>query len=117
MGHEDQFRAGSLSDRCRIGEGTFAGAAPKDQEAPIPAVHKTAIECRTRPPKADVRLPHSVTSAARCRIDCGTVRAGALADFRLVTSWKLLGCSTERSGRFAPLQILSPYGEALLNKS
>ncbi len=49
--------------------------------------------------------PHSMTSSARARIDCGTVRPSALAVLRLTTSSNVVGCSTGRSAGLAPLRI------------
>ena len=46
MGHEDQLPRPSLSDRCRLGEATFAAMGPKEEDAPIPAVRETAMEPR-----------------------------------------------------------------------
>ena len=34
---------------------------------------------------------HSITSSARSKIDCGTVRLSALAVLRLMTNWNLTG--------------------------
>jgi hypothetical protein len=34
MGHEDQLPRPSLSDRCRLGEATFAAMGPKEEDAP-----------------------------------------------------------------------------------
>ena len=48
---------------------------------------------------------HSITSSARARIDCGTVRPSALAVLRLMTSSNLVGCWTGRSAGLAPLRI------------
>src|SRR5579884_993289 len=48
---------------------------------------------------------HSMTSSARARIDCGTVRPSALAVFRLMTSSNLVGWTTGRSAGFSPLRI------------
>src|SRR6185436_15469377 len=54
-----------------------------------------------------IAASHSMTSSARARIDCGTVRPSALAVLRLMTSSNLVGCSTGRSAGLAPLRILS----------
>jgi hypothetical protein len=43
LGHEDQFPPPSLSGRCRLGEATFAGIGGKEEDAPIPAVRRTAM--------------------------------------------------------------------------
>src|SRR3954466_3178730 len=37
---------------------------------------------------------HSITSSARARSDCGTVRRSALAVIRFTTRLNLVGCST-----------------------
>jgi hypothetical protein len=50
--------------------------------------------------------PHSMTSSARARIDCGTVRPSAVAVLRLTTSSNLVGCSTGRSAGFGALEDL-----------
>ena len=52
---------------------------------------------------------HSMTSSARSRIGRGTIRPSALAVLRLMTSSKVVGCSTDRSAAFAPLRILPTY--------
>jgi len=44
LGHEDQFRPPSLNGGCRLGKATIAGIGGKEEDAPIPAVHGTAIE-------------------------------------------------------------------------
>ena len=46
---------------------------------------------------------YSITSAARSRIDCGTVRPSALAVLRFRVSSIPAGCSTGRSAGFSPL--------------
>jgi hypothetical protein len=48
---------------------------------------------------------YSITSSARARSACGTVRPSALAVLRLMTSSNLVGCWTGRSAGFAPLRI------------
>src|ERR1700720_4753021 len=40
---------------------------------------------------------HSITSSARTRIDCGTVRPSALAVFMLTTSSNVVGCTIGRA--------------------
>jgi hypothetical protein len=40
MGHEDQLPRPSLSDRCRLGEATFAAMGPKEEDAPISDLHR-----------------------------------------------------------------------------
>src|SRR5262245_22227730 len=56
----------------------------------------------------DERTPgHSMTSSARARSECGTVRPRALAVVRLITSSILVGCSTGSSPGFVPRKILS----------
>src|ERR1700731_4639733 len=59
-----------------------------------------------RTPEAAIRLPHSITSSARARIDGGTVSPSALAVLRLTTSSNVVGCCTGRSAGLAPLRIL-----------
>jgi hypothetical protein len=49
--------------------------------------------------------PHSMTSSARARIDCGITSPSAFAVLRLITSSNLVGCSTGRSAGLAPLRI------------
>src|ERR671936_294686 len=45
---------------------------------------------------------HSITSSARNRTDCGTVRPSAFAVLRLMTRSNLVGCSTGISPALAP---------------
>src|SRR5205823_251999 len=52
-----------------------------------------------------VAAVHSMTSSARARRDCGTVRPSAWAVFRLMTSSNLVGCCTGRLAGFSPLRI------------
>jgi hypothetical protein len=49
---------------------------------------------------------HSITSSARARIDCGTVRPSALAVLILMTSSNVVGRWTGRSAGLAPFRIL-----------
>ena len=56
-------------------------------------------------PEAAMRRPHSITSSARARSNCGTVRPSALAVFRLMISSNLVACWTGRSAGLAPLRI------------
>src|SRR5205807_2063720 len=58
-----------------------------------------------RTPEAAIRLPYSITSVARARIDGGTVRPSAWAVLRLTTSSNVVGCWTGRSAGLAPLRI------------
>ena len=51
------------------------------------------------------RAAHSITSSARARSDCGTVRPSALAVLRLMTSSILLGCWIGSSPGFSPLRM------------
>src|SRR5712691_5442544 len=62
-------------------------------------------QCRAAETDEEVARPHSITSSARARSDCGTVRPSALAVFKLMTSSNLVGCSTGRSAGLAPLRI------------
>src|SRR5438874_402153 len=48
---------------------------------------------------------HSITSSARARSVCGTVRPRALAVFILMTNSNVVGCCTGRSAGLAPLRI------------
>src|SRR6266508_1489826 len=64
-------------------------------------------EHRTRACQERAPLHHWMSSSARSRSDCGIVRPSALAVLRLITSSKLVGCSTGRSAGLAPLRILS----------
>jgi len=48
---------------------------------------------------------HSITSSARSRIDCGTVRPSALAVLRLMTNSIFVICCTGRSAGFSPLRM------------
>ena len=59
----------------------------------------------TGDPKRPFRLPQSITSSARVRIDDGTLRPSALAVLRLMTSSNVVGCWTGRSSRLVPLMI------------
>ena len=50
---------------------------------------------------------HWITSSARRRSDCGTVRPRAFAALRLMTVSNFEGCSTGRAAGLAPFRILS----------
>ena len=52
-------------------------------------------------------MDHSITSSARARSDCGTVRRSALAVIRFTTRLNLVGCSTGISAGLVPRRILS----------
>src|ERR1700731_3032127 len=85
--------------------------------APIPAVRETAIEPqgRTLPavrpnPRRDANnghlsVAHSITSSARTRVDCGTVRPSALAVLRLMANSKRVGPSIGNSPGAAPRKM------------
>src|SRR5690242_20830408 len=47
---------------------------------------------------------YSMTSSARARIDCGTMRPSALAVFRLMTNSNVVGCWTGRSAGLVPFR-------------
>jgi hypothetical protein len=49
---------------------------------------------------------YSITSSARARSVCGTVRPSAFAVLRLITSSNVVGCWTGRSAGLEPLRIL-----------
>ena len=51
------------------------------------------------------RVGYSMTSSARARSDCGTVRPSAFAVFRLMTNSNLVGCWTGRSAGLTPFRI------------
>jgi hypothetical protein len=57
------------------------------------------------PARSNARF-HSITSSARTKINCGTVRPSALAVLRLTTSSNFVGCWTGRSDGLTPLRIL-----------
>jgi len=57
--------------------------------------------------KAAISDGYSITSSARARIAGGMLSPSAFAVFMLMTSSKLVGCSTGRSAGLAPLRILS----------
>src|SRR6266480_6067377 len=42
-GHDDQFPPPSLSDRCQLGEATFARMGGKEEHAPFPAVRGPGV--------------------------------------------------------------------------
>jgi hypothetical protein len=42
QGHEDRFRPPNLNGGCRLGKPTFAGMGGKEEDAPIPAIRRTA---------------------------------------------------------------------------
>ena len=52
-------------------------------------------------------VPDSITSSALVSSADGIVMPSAFADFRLITSSNLIGCSTGRSAGVAPRKILS----------
>ncbi len=54
-------------------------------------------------------IAYSMTSSARARSDCGTVRPSALAVLRLMTSSNSVGRWTGRSLGFSPARILPAY--------
>ena len=60
---------------------------------------------------------HSITASARERRVGGIVKPSALAVLMLMTSSKLVGCSTGMSAGFVPRRILSTSPAARRNKS
>src|SRR5215469_7706191 len=56
---------------------------------------------RSCPEAALHSFSYSITSSARARIDCGTVRPRAFAVFRLMSSSNFVGCCTGSSAGFA----------------
>ena len=71
LGHFDQFPPISPRVGCRFGQGTFAGAARKEQDAPIPAIRATTVEISRRSGSAsslvtvDAYLSELMTKMAR----------------------------------------------------
>jgi hypothetical protein len=57
--------------------------------------------------KTDLPVSYSITSSARSKIDCGTVRSSALAVLRLTTISNFTGNCTGRSPGFAPRRMRS----------
>ena len=73
-------------------------------------LRKTGQRPNGRPKAGDcekVAAPHSMTSSARPRIDCGTAMPSAFAVFKLMTSSYLVGAWTGISAGFSPLSIRS----------
>src|SRR5262249_46785091 len=74
---------------------------------------------RERPPRRateqrDELAPvHSITSSTSASSLGGTVRASALAVWRLIINSNLVACSTGRSAGLAPLRIRAAYAPAL----
>src|SRR5262249_29442861 len=62
---------------------------------------------RAAEPGDDLPPVHSITSSARSRIDCGTVRPSALAVLRFTTISNLVGNCTGRSPGFSPCRMRS----------
>ena len=60
------------------------------------------LPASSAPPSLTQRPTSSITSSARSRRDCGTVRPSALAVLRLITSSNLVGGITGRSAGFSP---------------
>src|SRR6516162_5646098 len=60
---------------------------------------------------------HSITSSARASTFDGTVIPSALAVVRLMTSSKLVGCSTGMSPGFVPRRILSTKSAVRRNRA
>jgi len=52
LGHEDQFRPASAYGRCRLGEAAFAGMGGKEEDAPFPDLHRTALKTGVASPEA-----------------------------------------------------------------
>ena len=82
-------RQALLKKPLRRGKRTFPPSLRKGEVRPI----------------AVIRLPYSMTSSTRARIDCGKVRPRALAVLRLTTSSKVVGCWTGRSTGLVPFRI------------
>jgi hypothetical protein len=76
-----------------------------DAPRPAPAAVMRQEPAR-RPSSRASGAPHSITSSARARIDCGTVRPSTFAVLRLITSLNVVGRWTGRSAGLAPFRIL-----------
>src|SRR6516165_1861068 len=75
--------------------------------------HRPATEKRD-----EVAPPHhSITSSARSKIDCGTVRPSALAVLRFTAISNLVGSCTGRSPGFSPRRMRSTYEAARRKRS
>jgi hypothetical protein len=76
-----------------VGEGWHREVSPYPNLRPKAVVRPNLVCCQNRslPPA------HSITSSARARSNCGTVRSSAFAVLRLTTSLNLSGCSIGRS--------------------
>src|SRR5439155_24021584 len=99
-------------------EGGENGCAPVGGKAVQEADHRHRLLLRARRERPgdrrrsteqcdEIAAFHSMTSSARAKSDCGTVRPSAFAVLRLITSSNLLGCSIGRSAGLAPFSILA----------
>src|SRR5262249_13826310 len=60
-------------------------------------------------PRDELPPPHSITSSARSKIDCGTVRPSPVAVLRLILSSTFVDCCTGKSAGFSPLIMRPAY--------
>ena len=101
---ERQLKGGrprrQVSSRALLGSG--AESRPPEEVGP-PFTHHSASMDSDRPGT----IYHWITSSAIRRSERGIVSPSAFAVFMLMTSSKLVGCSTGSSPGFAPLRILS----------
>src|SRR5262249_55029504 len=95
----------------RLHFGVTLGTTHQYTDAPHPALLRPrGKRPRRRAPEPRNEIPpsnHSITSSARSRIDCGTVRPSALAALRLTAISNLVGACTGRSAGFSPLRMRS----------
>src|SRR5690348_15272399 len=100
------------------------GEKRRTENHPHEAMPESRLYCLNRPlprsladalcrPEAALRHDkqrfYSMTSSARARRDCGTVRPTAFAVLRLMISSILVGAMTGRSATLAPLRICPVY--------
>ena len=91
-----------IAPRANVG---VQGNSGRDKESPNPTFLNHHVSLL---PSIDaLQKVHSITSSARARIDCGTVRPSALAVLRLIISSYLVGTCTGSSAGFAPLRMRS----------
>src|SRR5262245_44816041 len=74
----------------------------------VGSFHRSSRERRAAECRDEIAPPHySITSSARTSTAAGTSRPSALAAFRLMTVWYLVGAWTGRSAGFSPLRMRS----------
>ena len=65
MGHEDRLPRPSLSDRCRLGEATFAAMGPKEEDAPKTAICIRGVELAVSTPSRHLVQRNPIHMAIR----------------------------------------------------